>query len=217
MNASPNVLHVIPRLPLAIDANRINHKGCLYNAPSDVWINYVANKKVRNLLEERLMDATEQKRYDDFYKHVRKFVVSSKALDLDTGASDANLEVADANAHAAAVMVNLVANEAVECQQTGLKRWRYGALVFTKVALVVLSVVVLALATQNTPELLAIKNGFEFLIMVVVGTLLLSTFHGIVPGRISTDMSLAFVIAAVVLLVNAVTGIVDVLRTLHIL
>ena len=217
MNTSPNVVRAIPRLPLAIDASRINHKGCLYNAPSNVWIDYVANTKARNLLEERLMDATARKGYDKFYKQVQEFVVGSKALDLDTGASDVALKVADANAHAAAVMVNLVANKAVECKQKGLKRWRYGALVFTKVALVVLSVVVLALATQGSPELLAIKNGFEFLIMLVVGSLLLSTFHGIVPGRISTDMSLAFLIAAVVMLISAATGIVDLLRTLDIL
>ena len=208
MNAGPNVIRTIPRLPLAIDASRINHQGCLYNASADVWIDYVANKKARNLLEERLMDATARKEYDEFYKQVQNFVVGNKSLDTD---------VADANAHAAAVMVNLVANRAVECKQKGLKRWRYGALVFTKVALVVLSLVVLALATQGSPELLAIKNGFEFLIMVVVGSLLFSTFHGIVPGRISTDMGLAFVIAAVVLLVNAVTGLVDLLRTLGIL
>ena len=208
MNTGPHILHGNPRLPLAIDASRINHKGCLYSASSDVWIDYVANKKARSLLEERLKDTTARKGYDEFYKQVRKFIVGNKSLGTD---------VADANAHAAAVMVNLVANKAVECKQKGLKRWRYGALVFTKVALVVLSIVVLALATQSNPELLAIKNGFEFLIMVVVGGLLFSTFHGIVPGRISTDMSLAFVIAAVVLLVNAVTGIVDLLRTLDIL
>ena len=208
MNTGPHILHGIPRLPLAIDASRINHQGCLYNASTDVWIDFVANKKVRNLLEERLKDTTARKEYDEFYNQVQKFVVGNKSLDTD---------VADANAHAAAVMVNLVANRAVECKQKGLKRWRYGALVFTKVALVVLSLVVLALATQSTPELLAIKNGFEILIMVVVGSLLFSTFHGIVPGRISTDMSLAFVIAAVVLLVNAVTGLVDLLRTLDIL
>jgi len=208
MNTGPHILHGIPRLPLAIDASRINHQGCLYNASTDVWIDFVANKKVRNLLEERLKDTTARKEYDEFYNQVQKFVVGNKSLDTD---------VADANAHAAAVMVNLVANRAVECKQKGLKRWRYGALVFTKVALVVLSLVVLALATQSTPELLAIKNGFEILIMVVVGSLLFSTFHGIVPGRISTDMSLAFVIAAVVLLVNAVTGMVDLLRTLDIL
>ncbi|MAB86815.1 MAG: hypothetical protein CML51_05895 [Rhodobacteraceae bacterium] len=208
MNAGPNVLRAIPPLPLAIDASRINHKGCLYNASADVWIDYVANKKVRNLLEERLKDTTARKEYDKFYKQVKIFVVGNKSLDTD---------VADANAHAAAVMVNLVANRAVECKQRGLKRWRYGALVFTKVALVVLSVVVLALATQGSPELLAIKNGFEFLIMLVVGSLLFSTFHGIVPGRISTDMSLAFVVAAVVMLISAVTGIVDLLRTLDIL
>lgn len=208
MNTGPHILRGNPRLPLAIDASRINHKGCLYSAPSDVWIDYVANKKARSLLEERLKDTTARKGYDEFYKQVRKFIIGNKSLGTD---------VADANAHAAAVMVNLVANKAVECKQKGLKRWRYGALVFTKVALVVLSIVVLALATQSNPELLAIKNGFEFLIMVVVGGLLFSTFHGIVPGRISTDMSLAFVIAAVVLLVNAVTGIVDLLRTLDIL